>query len=299
MDTVFIAVIVCLSLFLLVIIVKYITLKKQLRSFSRQVENRKDAEYNCPVKVDRFDKDVTELAIVLNGHTEIQRKLAVDYENSRRKLNNIISGISHDFRTPLTASLGYLQMIEKSGELSEKYAEYLTVVLQKNKYLKELSDEFFELSKLENSSEEIVTEKINLSNLISDMILEQYGWIEVREITPSFKIDDGIVIESSLLYITRIAENLFSNAKKYAFHTLGVRLEKQNEGAVLRVYNDIEEENAIDLERVFEPFYKTSARNHKGSGLGLYVVKFLSEKLGFSLNAYFDEKNCFTIEISI
>ncbi len=297
METVLIAVIVCLSVLLIIFLVKYITLKKQLRSFSRQVECRKDAEYNCPVKVDCFDKDIVELAVVLNGHTEIQRSLAVEYENSRRKLNNVISGISHDFRTPLTASLGYLQMIEKSGELSDKYAEYLTVALQKNKYLKELSDEFFELSKLENSNEKIILEKVNLSNLLSDTIMEQYGWIEKRGIKPEFEIDDGIVIESSLFYIMRIAENLFSNAEKYAFRILGVRLEKQGEGAVLRVYNDIEEENAIDPERVFEPFYKTSARNHKGSGLGLYVVKCLSDKLCFGLSAYFDEQKRFTIEI--
>ncbi len=297
MDTVFVAVIVCLSLFLLVMLVKYITLKKQLRSFISQVEKRRDIEYGSPIKVENFDRDIVELAVKLNEHTDIQRVLDVEYKQSREQLNNIISGISHDFRTPLTASMGYLQMIEKSGELSEKYAEYLTVALQKNKYLKELSDEFFELSKLENSNEAIVTEKINLSNLLTDIIMEQYNWVEKRGITPSFEISDGIVIESSLVYIMRIAENLFSNAEKYAFRRLDVRLNETDSGAVLVVCNDVEDENCIDFDRIFEPFYKASSRTHSGSGLGLYVVKFLSEKLGFRLNSYFDEHKRFTIEI--
>ena len=56
------------------------------------------------------------------------------------RFDTVISGISHDFRTPLTASLGYLQMIEKTGELSPQNAKYLAVAIQKNQYLKELSD---------------------------------------------------------------------------------------------------------------------------------------------------------------
>ena len=74
-----------------------------------------------------FDKDIVKLAVKVNEHTDIQRKLGNDYEQSKKQLSTVISGISHDFRTPLTASLGYLQMIEKSGALSEKNAEYLAV----------------------------------------------------------------------------------------------------------------------------------------------------------------------------
>lgn len=297
MDLIFIGVIVCLSLLSLVLLAKYITLKKQLRSFSRQVECRKDTEYGGPVRVDTFDKDITELAVRLNEHTDIQRALAVEYKQSREQLNNVISGISHDFRTPLTASLGYLQMIRKSGELSGKNAEYLDIAAGKNEYLKELSDEFFELSKLENNSEELVIGKINLSNLISDMLMEQYGWMQERGVAPDLDIADGVVIESCLLYITRIAENLFSNAEKYAYRRLGVRLAEENSHVVLSVCNDMEEDNSIDTARVFEPFYKASSRSKKGSGLGLYVVKCLSDKLGAEVTADSDEKGNFRITI--
>lgn len=296
-NRVMIVVIVCLFVLFFVFFLKYIILKRQIKSFGRQVESRKDVEYGSPIKVDNFDRDIVDLAVKLNEHTDIQRILDVEYKRSREQLNNVISGISHDFRTPLTAALGYLQMIEKSGELTEKNAEYLEIALQKNAYLKELSDEFFELSKLENGQENVALESINLSNLISDFVMEQYGWMQEREITPDFEISDGIVIESNLNYVMRITENLFSNAQKYTLKNLGVSVSKNESRVILSVFNDTEESMEIDITRVFEPFYKPVSRNKSGSGLGLYVVKCLSDKLGIEAKAEFDKNGFFRITV--
>ena len=290
-------IVICLFVLFFIFFVKYIILKKQIKSFGRQVESCKDVEYGSPIKVDNFDRDIVELAVKLNEHTDIQRSLDVEYKRSKEQLNNVISGISHDFRTPLTASLGYLQMIKKSGELTEKNAEYLEIALQKNTYLKELSDEFFELSKIENGHEEIVNENINLSNLLSDLIMEQYSWMQDKNIAPDFDIADGIVIKSNPRYIMRIAENLFSNAEKYAHSRFGLSLTECGGKVILSVFNDTEDSMDIDIKRVFEPFYKPSSRNKSGSGLGLYVVKCLCEKLNANVSADFDEKNDFRITI--
>ncbi len=290
-------IIICLFVLFAVFFVKYITLKKQIKSFGRQVEQRKNIEYSSPIKVDNFDRDIVSLAVKLNEHTDIQRSLDVEYKRSKEQLNNVISGISHDFRTPLTASLGYLQMIEKSGELTEKNAEYLKIALQKNTYLKELSDEFFELSKIENSKDEISVESINLSNLISDILMEQYNWMQERNISPDFEIADGIVINSNRHYIMRIVENLLSNAEKYAFTHLGISLAEENGKIILSAFNDTEDSTAIDINRVFEPFYKPYSRNKSGSGLGLYVVKCLSEKISAHVSAEFDNSGDFRVTV--
>ncbi len=297
MDTIIIMTVICLFIFLIYYLIKYIELKRQIKKFTSQMEKRKDIDYNCSVKVDGFDRGIVNLAVKLNEHTEIQRSLKDDYFRNKEQLNNIISGISHDFRTPLTASLGYLQMIEKSGELTGKNREYLKIALDKNAYLKELSDEFFELSKLENGKEEFTTEKINLSNLLSDIVMEQYGWLQERNISPAIAIDDGIVIDSNRRYIMRITENLFSNAEKYTCKNFGVSLGEKNGKIVLSVYNDTESSTEIEINRVFEPFYKPSSRNKAGSGLGLYVVKCLADKLEISATAEFDMDNCFRITI--
>lgn len=276
---------VCLLVILTVLLWKYISLKRNIRHFSQELEKLKDSDYRQTVKVTDFDKDLIDLAVKVNEHTDIQRQLGIEYEERQKQLGTVISGISHDFRTPLTASLGYLQMIEKSGELSDKNAEYLAIVIQKNKYLKELSDEFFELTKIENSNDELQLEEVNLSNLLTEAVLEQHSWIAYKNIATDFEISDGIMIQADVHCLTRILNNLMSNAQKYTSDSFGVKLKQDGDCVVLCVSNTIADSSSLDIDRVFEPFYRMDARTAGGSGLGLYVVKLLCDRLGWSVGA--------------
>ena len=289
---------VCLFVFLCALLWKYISLKKNIRRFSQELEKLKDSDYKQPVKVTDFDKDLVELAVKVNEHTDIQRRLGVEYEERKKQLGTVISGISHDFRTPLTASLGYLQMIGKSGALSDKNAEYLAIVMQKNKYLKELSDEFFELTKIENSNDELQLEEVNLSNLLTEAVLEQHSWIAERAIKTDFDIADGIMIQADVHCLTRILSNLMSNAQKYTSDSFDIKLKQDGDRVVLCVSNTIADSTSLDVDRVFEPFYRMDARTAGGSGLGLYVVKLLCDRLGWSVKAKQND-NVFTATILI
>ena len=287
---------VCLLVILTVVMWKYLSLKRNIRRFSQELERQKDSDYKQPIKVTEFDKDLVELAVKINEHTDIQRQLGNEYEQSKNQLSTVISGISHDFRTPLTAALGYLQMIEKSGELSEQNAEYLCIAMQKNRYLKELSDEFFELTKIENGNEKLNFEQINLSNFLTDIVLEQHSWIAERNISTEFAIADGIMIQTDLHGLTRILNNLMSNAQKYTADSFCVTLCRDGERVTLRVSNTLADSTSLDIDRVFEPFYRMNARTAGGSGIGLYVVKLLCDRLGLSVSAQIDG-NVFFVEI--
>ena len=288
---------VCLLVILCVLLWKYISLKRNIRHFSQELEKLKSTDYRQPMKVTDFDKDLVELAVKVNEHTDIQRQLGVEYEQRKQQLGTVISGISHDFRTPLTASLGYLQMIEKSGELSEKNAEYLTVAMQKNKYLKELSDEFFEVTKTENSNENLSLEDINLSNVLTEALLEQHGWISERNITANFDVPDGIIVQADVHCLTRILSNLMSNAQKYTADSFGVSLKRDDKRITLSVSNTLADSSNVDISRVFEPFYRMDSRTAGGSGLGLYVVKLLCSRMNWDVIAKLDS-GIFTVEIS-
>lgn len=297
MEIALILLCVCLLVALAGTMIKLAHIKSELKRFSEEVRKLKNIDYEQPVKLTCFDKDVVDLAIAINEHVDIQRALALEYDQANKRLNNVISGISHDFRTPLTASLGYLQMVQKNGSISGKDKEYLDIAIKKNEYLKELSDEFFELTKLKNSQDEITTEKVNLSNLLSECLLSQYTWLEKRNITPELAISDGVIITSNAHIVSRILENLFSNAEKYASKRIGVTLSDADGTVVLKVFNDIDDESAIDIKRIFEPFYRASSRSKEGSGLGLYVVKTLCDKFGYQLEAQINEDKSFFIEI--
>ncbi|MBR4225111.1 MAG: HAMP domain-containing histidine kinase [Oscillospiraceae bacterium] len=297
MEVVIITICVCL-LIVSILLYRYISVKRELRRFSAELEKLKDSSYRQPVKVGWSDKDVVQLAVKVNEHTDIQRALGLGYEKSKKQLGTVISGISHDFRTPLTAALGYMQMIEKSGELSEKNAEYLDIAIQKSRYLKELSDEFFELTIAENGNEDIHTEPVDISSMLTSAVLEQHDWITAQGIATHFDIIDGIVVQADPVFVKRILHDLMSNARKYTHDSFGVSLVKDGERVRLRVYDSVSDTASVDIERVFEPFYRMSSRTSEGTGLGLYVVKTLCDKLGWTANAAL-EGSVFSIEICI
>ena len=103
---------------------------------------------------------------------------------------------------------------------------------RKNKYLKELSEEFFELTKIENDGKELNIGKINFINLLTETVLEQHSWIAQRNITTNFETADCIVIQTDLHCLTRILNNLMSNVQKYTADSFGVTL-KQEENRVI------------------------------------------------------------------
>ena len=278
-------IIICSVLFLiaLILFVRLVILKKQIRDFSKDVKYSVEHDSKEPVKVSSRDKDIIVLAKALDEHVDKARNEYASYVKDRERINYLVSGISHDFRTPLTSSLGYIQLIEKSGEIKDpKNAEYFRIIKEKNNYLKMLSDDFFDVSKLALNKERAKDIKeIDLSRVVEEELLQYYDRISDRNLKTDISVDNGIRIMSEPLDVTRIADNILSNASKYAATYINVRLA----GKKFTVTNDIQPENDFDIERVFELFYQGGVRGQKGSGVGLYVVKCLAEDLGFEISA--------------
>lgn len=284
---------------LFIMYIRFLSLKRNIRHFVEEMERQKDVEYGQPVKVSDFDPDIVKLAVKINEFTTAQRNRMEEYDEKKKQLDTMISGISHDFRTPLTSSLGYIQMIEKSGELSEKNAERLKIVEQKNQYMKDLSDEFFEATKLESNTEQMQFEMINLSNVLTEKLLEQHGWIDERNMKTDFDIRDGIVVKADSHFLMRVLDNLFSNAYKYADDRISVSLQRESEqgDVTLKISNSVAGEDVIEVDRVFDPFYRMKSRTAGGSGLGLYVVKICCDKMKWKVKAETGENGDFTLTV--
>ncbi len=260
--------------------------KRQIRSFSKAVMKRIHADWNQPVCVDYFCEDIVELAEVLNLYTDRHKELEKQYDWDKRQLKNVIAGISHDFRTPLTAAKGYLQMLEKSADLDGKEKEYLDIAIEKLAYLKSLSDDFFELSSLEAKTEATAFSVLNVGNFLSECILQQYGWIEEQGLRTDFQLPESdVFVETDAHDLMRMMENLFSNVRKYVKSYVGVKVFCEGDTLVILMENDLDGMEAPDTERIFEPFYRDSARSNEGSGLGLYVVACLAKRLGIETDA--------------
>ena len=283
MDIICIVIISVLFLCAVFLLVRLILLKKQIRIFTQKIKEKKDNDNKEPLKVITFDKDITELAGAFNDHFEKHYKDYAEYVKEKEKMNLIVTGISHDFRTPLTASLGYLQLIEKSGELKDpRNIKNLEIATQKNLYLKKLSDDFFDLSKMSfGKDRKLNITTVELTRILEESALQFYDLASEKNLDVSFNIDKNIKIDADEHELTRIFDNLIGNSVKYAKSYVSVVLK----GRMLTVENDMEDPDSVDTERIFEPFYRSSSRNMEGTGLGLYVVKDLMQEMGFEITA--------------
>ncbi|WP_252227821.1 MULTISPECIES: histidine kinase dimerization/phospho-acceptor domain-containing protein [Clostridium] len=101
----------------------------------------------------------------------VEEKLRVEAIGHEEKLKDIIAKISHDLRTPLTAVKGYIQLLYKSI-INSKEKEMTSIVLNHINELEQLINNFFELSSLEISKLDTKLKKINLTNMVSNNIVD-------------------------------------------------------------------------------------------------------------------------------
>ncbi|MBR3042819.1 MAG: hypothetical protein IKH94_09115 [Eubacterium sp.] len=164
-------IILVLSILVIFLLVRLIVLKGNVRDIRKELENTRTEEYNREIRLTLLDKDAEALAAEINQNLDYQKSLKMESEQSRRQLEQSISDIAHDLRTPLTVVKGNLQMLEKE-ELTDKGREYLDISRRKADTLKGMVDEFFELSVLESDSKPAELRKLNVISFLSEFIIE-------------------------------------------------------------------------------------------------------------------------------
>lgn len=280
--------------------IKLVQQKRQLRLFIQQLKEIREERQERLIRVEGFDRESLDLAKELQQYVEEEKKLILEAEADRQAVKTMVAGISHDFRTPLTAAMGYLQMIGRDDALSENSGIYLDKAQAKMSYLRELSDEFFALSMIESSNDEDRV-KLSMKRLLEEVALSQHEWIEKAGLTFTADVtEEGCDIYASEVDIRRLLENLYSNARKYALSRMYLSLKPVEDKAFeLSFSNDCSLGQETDISDVFVPFHRGSSGNVPGSGLGLYVVKRIVEKYKGEISAQINDAGDFEIKIII
>ncbi|WP_160669794.1 HAMP domain-containing sensor histidine kinase [Clostridium sp. C8-1-8] len=268
---------------LLIILLQHMKLK----SITASIENVIRGSFYERVRVKGNNKIVKKLIVNLNKLIDEFQKIDLlkrQYEEDRKKM---ISNISHDFRTPLTAILGYIEMLKTDKTLSEAdREEYLEVISEKGEFLKNLIEEFFVLSKFDSGDIVLKPSMINITEVVRRAILSFLKDLEAKNLELELNIGEKeIFIEADEGSIYRVIHNLVSNAIKYGDtgKVLGVGLQEVKNQVELTIWDKgigISEE---ELPYIFKRLYTVDkSRNSKvkGSGLGLTIVKKIVEKHG-------------------
>lgn len=289
--------IVVLAIALIVILLWLILIKKNIRELRQELLKTREEDYNRQIKVTLIDNEIEALAAEINKNLDYQKNLKLETENSRRQLEQSISDIAHDLRTPLTVVKGNLQMLEKE-DLTIEGREYLDISRRKADTLKGMVDEFFELSVLESENKPVELCKLDATAFLSEIIVENETLIRSHNLVPEITFPEkSIFIKANKEMLSRVFSNLIGNIFKYAEESFELLIEEEGQESLreksrcrIRIGNRVENPNDIDIDHIFDRTYRADkARSDGSAGLGLYIARLLVIKQKGSIEAKLED----------
>lgn len=280
----------------LILLVLLLSMKAQARGIGRELEQTRESSYNKQITIPLVDRDMEQLAAEINRNLDYQKSLKLESEQSKQQLQQSISDIAHDLRTPLTVIKGNLQMLElESGEaLNERSREHLRVSKNRTDALREMVDDFFEMSVLESDANAAELSRMDVTAMLTQFVIDHEALIREYGLTPKLELPEkSIFVTADEKMLLRMFGNLLNNILKYAQDSFTVSLIELSEAGTCRITfsNAVKPEEPIDVDRLFERTYRgDKARPAGGAGLGLYIVQLLAEKQGIQAEARLEDR---------
>ena len=266
----------------------YRSIAVPLVKLRKATQNIKEGNLDFVLEVEGKDEfsqlcqDFEEMRKRLKESTE--EKILMDKENKE-----LISNISHDLKTPITAVKGYVEgIMDGVADTPEKMNRYVRTIYNKTNEMDHLINELTFYSKIDTNRIPYTFSKLNVEDYFSDCAEELGLEMETRgiELVYANYVEKGVQVIADGEQIRRVIHNIVSNAIKYMEKPKGIiQLRVKDVGDFIQV--EIEDNGkgiaAKDLPYIFDRFYRTDvSRNSSkgGSGIGLSIVKKIMEDHG-------------------
>lgn len=262
------------------LLLRIYALERNLRQGASQLKNRKAEGSAAPLRLAAPNPAAEELMAQVNGLLREMEDQRSDFRNREQALRRQIANVSHDLRTPLTSILGYLQLLEKEELSPEERREYLSTIESRARVLQGLITSFYDLSRLEAGEYPILREKVDLREVLGELLAAYYDELEAHfDVTVDLP-EDLPQVWGDRAAMTRVYSNLFRNAMEHGSGTLSISAWSGNGEVSVRVSNGGAELTDEDLPHVFDRFYTTDkTRSGRNTGLGLAIVKALAYQM--------------------
>lgn len=235
------------------------------------------------------DDEVGELC---TDFEEMRRRLKESAEEkveSERKNKELISNISHDLKTPITAVKGYVEgLMDGVADTPEKQEKYIRTIYNKANDMEQLISELTFYSKIDTNRIPYTFDKICVSAYFADCVEELSMELEEQNIELAYfnYVEEGVQVIADAEQIKRVINNIVNNSVKYIDKPKGyINIRVKDVGDFVQV--EIEDNGKgianKDLPLIFNRFYRTdTSRNSAqgGSGIGLSIVKKIIEDHG-------------------
>ena len=275
--------IITIILFLICIFlaVKLYVIKQSIKEIEKSFSKILRTDTNNTIAISSSDKDIKNLTINLNNNLSELRGQKLQYKNGNQELKKIITNISHDLRTPLTAIKGYVDLIEQE-KLSNNQKKYLKVIQKKSNELTELTGQLFEYTKLMDIDVKIKKEECCINEILEETLVSYYSIFKEQNIIPNISICSTKVYKIvNKISIIRVFENILSNVIKYSNGDLKVEMQ---ENETITFSNKATSLDETTVQKIFDRYF--SVENAKEStGIGLSIAKQLVELNNGSIKA--------------
>ena len=266
----------------------YRSITTPLVKLRKATRNIKDGNLDFVLDVEGTDefselcRDFEEMRRRLKESAE--EKIILDKENKE-----LISNISHDLKTPITAVKGYVEgIMDGVADTPEKMDRYVRTIYNKTNEMDHLINELTFYSKIDTNRIPYTFSKLNVEDYFSDCAEEIGLELETRGIQLCYAnyVDRSVQVIADGEQIRRVIHNIIGNAIKYMDKAKGViQIRVKDVGDFVQV--EIEDNGkgiaSKDLAYIFDRFYRTDvSRNSSkgGSGIGLSIVKKIMEDHG-------------------
>lgn len=209
------------------------------------------------------------------------RNAVAEEVKSQRMKSELITNVSHDLKTPLTAIITYVKLLQEPGVTEEQRKEYLETLDRKSLRLKALIEDLFEVSKANSQNITLDIRDVDIVSMVKQVEFEMEdkladAGLDVRVSMPEEKVI--VPLDSQKTF--RIFENLFGNIAKYALPGTRVYVNgfTAKEDVTIILKNITAQELSVSGEELTERFVRgDTSRNTEGSGLGLAIAKSFTE----------------------
>lgn len=234
----------------------------------------------------------------LNDLLELRRKEKQYYQEKETLIADTYTNLSHDIRTPLTSLDGYFQLMEACENVEEQ-RRYLNIIHERIHSLNEMLEELFMFTKLKNESYRLELTSCCINRILKETVFSYYDdWVR-REIQPDIQItEEQLYIAGNKQGLSRIIQNVIKNGLDHGEKKIRIVLKREQNRAVLRISNQVIASEQIDIEHVFDRFYKAdAARSKTSTGLGLSIAREFVRRMNGEIGAKIEE-NEFIVEMS-
>ena len=246
-----------------------------LQATGKMADGNLEVEINEDLGV--FEPLKGEITKIRNGF-----KKAVEEEvKSQSMKTELITNVSHDLKTPLTAIITYVNLLKKEGITEEERRNYIRILDQKSMRLKSLIEDLFEISKANSNKVTLHLVEVDIVSLMKQVRLELEDKIGRSQVEFRWNMPDDkavLILDSEKTY--RVFENLLVNIVKYALSGTRAYVEITDDGETVMVSMKNISATEISLEGrdITDRFVRgDESRNTEGSGLGLAIARSFVE----------------------